>query len=200
MIRKISQQTLKLTTHTANLSSISGFSLIEVTLSIGILGMASLLLIALFSPNQHASKQIQLQNAIEEVVNISNTHIEHHMSWDTFAEAIISGSSQAYIWKRSLNDGMPPRPILGGAWGEASVTDLQDDRKSGQLVGIPFQVIIKQSTLNNYEYANIGTQAYIPAELEFYPIPVDKSPLSAELHEQSPVFQYIIVKQRKEAY
>ncbi len=173
-----------------------GFTLIEAVLSIGILGMAMILLISLFAPTTNAISRVQRQQEISQAVAICNTQIEHHMSWDELVDALTSESNYALIWKQQTHNKQPPSTQLGGMWGDEDLTTLQSAVDNNTLTGSPFLIILEQSQINHYDYTATEKASHIPVCLKLYPIYTPENISIAQITTHTPTLSYTTVKLR----
>ena len=186
----------------SNSSRFRGFSLIEVVLAIGVLALAVIVLIGIFTPTVHSIDGVLEQRDIDTVVGIVNNRIQNEMTWDEFTAAVGPESSLAYLWKRipkeqdSVQSYAKPELVQTGFLGLENLAQLEQDSAHGQVLGMPILVVLERTELNDYDYQLTAKKGYIPARVNLYALNMALESPTASAQERMPLFSYTTAKTR----
>ena len=148
----------------------AGFTLVEVVLAIGILSVAVLALLAMFTPTMNNVRNVINSDFAVSSTGAINAHLQK-LAADDFdnIEELVSRASQSkpshiflYVYIKNYN-----------GTEEIFVTedkeDVHEDLMDGNLLSAVLRVeIYRMITADNYDYNNIRKEAYIPMMLKIF--------------------------------
>lgn len=155
-----------------------GFTLIEVVLAVGVLGIAILSLVMMFGPTMKSVSEVVSANEASAAVDYFNEFLQNEAhdkptsgyqgtpsDFDTVA-SWVANDQEFWVYATTTNNGQL-EITTDSADIDVTSADFVNKLNSGVL-----RIKISQMA-SGYDYADVSNQAYLPMLVEIFSVPTD---------------------------